>query len=292
MRTLQTIAALLFSVGMGALAHQAQLRADALRLQLDARRDGRMIPDPSMMRAASMGQQAMLGDLMWIRVALNFADQLDHPDEHGKQFLLASIRAVVRLDPRWRTGYFYGGSMMRLLDDIEGSDEIFTLGMEAKPDDPYFPFSLGMNAWLYRDDAEEAARYLRIAAELPTAPPWYRAASAGFLDRKGQRQTALHYLREEMEHEEEPAAREALLHRYRRIMHDEYSSQLTEAYQAWVAQAGRPPAQLSDLGQLPDDPLGGTWILAPDGVVRSDVEEASITEKTRVHERAMLTRAP
>ncbi len=290
MRSLQTLALLLFCLLAGGFAHRAQLRVDAERLGQDRYRSGKVIPDPDMMRAASMGQQVMLGDLMWIRVALNFADQLDHPDEHGKQFLLASIRAVVRLDPSWRTGYFYGGSMMRLLDDIEGSDEIFGLGMEAKPEDPYFPFSLGMNAWLYRDDAEEAARYLRIAAELPKAPPWYRAASAGFLDRKGQRQTALHYLREELEHETEPAAREALKHRYRRIMHDEYSSGLTEAYRAWVQQHGQAPPSLSALGELPPDPLDGEWILAPDGVVRSSVEEASLAEKVVGQERAMLIR--
>lgn len=291
MRSLQTFALLLLSLLFGGLAHQAQLRVDADRFALDRYRSGKVIPDPDMMRAASMGQQVMMGDLMWIRVALNFADQMDHPDEHGKQFLLASIRAVVRLDPRWRTGYFYGGSMMRLLDDIDGSDEIFKLGMEAKPEDPYFPFSLGMNAWMYRDDAEEAARYLRIAAELPTAPPWYRAASAGFLDRKGQRQTALHYLLEELEHETEPAARDALLHRYRRIMHDEYSSGLTEAYRAWVQQHGQAPASLSALGELPEDPLQGEWILAPDGVVRSSVEEARVAEHMVQAERRMLTQA-
>lgn len=287
MRALPTVRFVLAAFGLLGLAHLAQRPVDGERFALDLRRDSYLVPDPAMMRAAALGQPSLLGDLLWVRVALNFADLVDHPDEKGSQWLRALIRSVTRLDPGWRTVYFYGGSMMRVLGDIDGSDEVFSLGREALPEDPYFPFSLGMNALLYRDDAVQAARWLAIAAELPGAPPWYKAASAGFIHREGQLDAALAYLREEIEQEREPSAREPLERRYRSLLHEKLAAQLTEAWQALPA-TSRAASGLGALGPLPPDPLGGAWIVGADGEVRSDVDEALRRERAIAEERAML----
>ena len=87
---------------------------------------------------------------------------------------------------------------MSVNGDIDGSDEIYARGMAGLPNDPYFPFSIAMNAYLYRKDVERAARFLDIAARVPGAPDWYAAAAAGVLDKEGQTNAALQYLREQI----------------------------------------------------------------------------------------------
>lgn len=287
-RVLRLVGLLLLSGGLGGLAHQAQVRADDLRRSAIAVSQSRVMPDPGTIRAASMGQQTFLADLLWVRVALSFADLVLKPDGDGPKWLVQVMRSVITLDPGWRTPYFYGGSMMRVLDNIDGSDEIFTAAMEAFPEDPYFPFSVGMNAYLYRKDPERAADLLSRAATLPGAPRWYGAAAAGFLDEHGQRKAALAYLQEQLEVEEEPGVREALERKYRDVLHDELASLLDERRRLVEAQQGRSITDLSLLGVLPDEPLGGAWIIAPDGAVRSSVAEERLARTLRDRERGML----
>ncbi|RME20931.1 MAG: tetratricopeptide repeat protein [Deltaproteobacteria bacterium] len=271
-------------------AHLAQLSVDEQRLSHEARAAGRVMPDPAAMRAASMGQPTMVAHLLWIEVALNFADLVEHPDPQGPEWLLQMLRSVLELDPGWRTAYFYGGSMMRVLGDIDGSDEVFGRALEDLPDDPYFPFSLGMNAYLYRKDTETATKMLDRAASLPGAPAWYRAAAAGFLDESGQRQAALAYIEEEMKTETEEAVLRSLRRKRASLLHDELADRLDRQLAAARAAAGRPDGGLELLTDLPPDPLGGHWILAPDGHVRSDVADRSLARRDRDRERAMITR--
>jgi hypothetical protein len=287
-RTLGTLALVVLAFAFGGLAHLAQRALDPLRRSELTTSRARVRPDPAAIRAAALGQPTALSDLLWVRVTLNFADLVDSPDRDALPWLSAMLESVVALDPGWRTPYFYGGSMLRVLDDIDASDRIFQQACAAFPLDPYFPFSVGMNAFLYRKDPETAAARLSQAAELPGAPAWYRAAAAGFLDEHGQRKAALAYLRAQLEEEEEPAVREALEDKYRRVLHDELASMLEEQRGAWQAQAGRPLTDLAVLAPLPEDPLGEGWILAPDGAIRSAAAERKEAEDAQNDERAML----
>ncbi|MCK6505910.1 hypothetical protein L6R53_21410 [Myxococcota bacterium] len=287
-RALGTLALVVLAFTFGGLAHLAQRDLDPLRRSDLATSRTRVMPDPAAVRAAAMGQPTALADLLWVRVTLNFADLVDTRDRDGLPWLSAMLDSVLALDPAWRTPFFYGGSMMRVLDDVDASDRVFQQACQAFPLDPYFPFSLGMNAFLYRKDPATAAAQLTRAAELPGAPAWYRAAAAGFLDEHGQRQAALEYLRLQLEDEEEPAVRAALEDKYKRVLHDELAATLDERKAAWEAQAGQALDDLDALQPLPEDPLGEGWVLAPDGKVRSAVAERREAEKARDEERAML----
>ncbi|MBL8615136.1 MAG: hypothetical protein JNM72_05930 [Deltaproteobacteria bacterium] len=254
-------------VALGAAgAHRAQRAADAVRFGRDDP-ESWVHPDGEALRVAALGQHVLVSDVVWVRALLYFAEALDHPSELKRDWQRASLDAVVTLDPRWRTPYFYGGSFLRLLGDIDASDALLERGMRFLPADPYFPFSVGMNAFLYRKDPERAARFVTLAAGLPGAPEWYRNAAAGILDRSGQRRVALRYLQEQVEAETRPAAREVLLRKQRQLLHDELADQLNRARDT------QPGAPLDALGPLPPDPFGETWIIAPDGLIRSAAVE-------------------
>lgn len=272
----------------GLLAHEAQKLADAARPAPGATDERVFLPDPRSLKVAVMGFDGLAADVLWVRTVLAFADAFEDPDPSSARWLRVMVDTVSTLDPGWRTSYLYGGGMLRAVNDIEGSDLVYRRGAENLPEDPFFPFSLAMNAYLYHHDAETAARYLTEAAALPKAPSWYRAAAAGFLDRRGQRKAALRYLEEQLEGEEDPELKAALEEKYAEVLHDELASRLEDLRVSRREALGRDIRSLADLGDLPRDPLGGRWIIGPDGAIRSDVRDGELLEKARRQDRRLL----
>ncbi|MFM2245207.1 MAG: hypothetical protein RL071_1281 [Pseudomonadota bacterium] len=281
-----------FILALGAAgAHRAQRAADAVRFGRDDP-ESWVHPDGEALRVAALGQHVLVGDVVWVRALLYFADALDTPSDVKREWQRASLDAVVTLDPRWRTPYFYGGSFLRLLGDIDASDALLERGMRYLPADPYFPFSVGMNAFLYRKDPARAAQFVGLAARLPGAPDWYRNAAAGILDRSGQRRVALRYLGEQIDAESRPAAREVLLRKQRQLLHDELGDQLGRARDQLEAAQGAPVTTLDALGPLPPDPFGEVWIIAPDGLIRSAAAERVERARAQARERDTVAGAP
>lgn len=273
-------------VGLG-LAHTAHRGADARR-EVGGSLAMQFIPSPDSLRAASMGQQTLLADVMWIRAVLQFVELYEHPSEHGTTWLRQMLRSVMELDPDWRTAPFYGGSFMRLVGDVDESDRIYELAHERMPDDPHFPFSIGMNAYLVREDPVRAAEWVKRAAEIPGAPKWYGATVAALIDGRGQRRAAMRYLREELDRTEDPGVRRALERKLTELTHDEWVELIAERKAQREAQLGRSIESLAELGELPADPYGEGWVLAPDGVVRSQAADESLARKQLRAERALL----
>jgi len=272
--------------GLG-LAHRAQRQADEARFRQDASVD-RVAPHAPSIRMASLGQHTLVADLLWVRTVLAFAEIYVKPTPKGIEWLGAMVDTVCALDDSWRSAYFYGGSFLRVVGDIEHSDAIFKAGHQALPDDPFFPFSLGMNAYLARGDTEAALQWISVAAALPGAPDWYQAAVAGFIQEGGDRRAALHYLEEQRRTETRPRVREALDAKYRSLLHEELEAQIADHQDRFRAQFGREIEHVGELGRLPEDPLGGEWILAADGVVRSSVRESMLAKGAILDERSMI----
>ena len=243
---------------------------------------------PPTLKLVSMGQPTLLADLIWVRTVLAFADIHDEPTPEGVAWVTSMVKSVIELDGIWRTAFFYGGSFLRVLGDIDGSDAVFEAGHKALPDDPFFPFSLGMNAYLHRQDPEAAFRWVNIAANCPDAPNWYRTAAAGFVEEGGDRRTALRYLEEQMQIDQKPRVLAALRARYNELLHDELVDQIAKHRQRYIRQFGQDIDRVSELGRLPDDPLQGEWILAPDGQIRSSEREASLARQAVFSERSMV----
>ncbi len=152
----------------------------------------------------------------------------------------------------------------------------------------YRHFAIGMNAFLYRHDHEAAFHWVTTAAERPNAPGWYRTAAAGFVEEGGDRRTALRYLEEEMRADQKPQVRDALLVKYNSLLHDELADQIAKHRERYVQKFDQDISNVDELGGLPEDPLGGGWVLSPDGRVRSSKREALLQRQAVVDERAMI----
>lgn len=282
---------------LGALAlHQGQRMADDAR---DAHRDlGQEMlfaPDGDMLRVASLDHHVHVADILWVRTVLEFGANYDaKPDPAWGQWLAVSISGIAELDPKWRTPYFFGGVMLRLVGEIDASTEIFKRGSEALPEDSFFPFSVGMNYYMHYGDPEEAARWVEIAAQRPNAPEWYRTAAVSFRQNSRQRPQAIRYLQEELERTEEPSMREELELRIATLAHEELVERFAQAAVEHARRTGARPEKPEDLlasgllRELPPDPLQGSWIVDVDGEIRSSVDAARLEARDLRVERAML----
>jgi hypothetical protein len=230
----------------------------------------------------------MVSDFFWIRTILIFSDFAWNCQEREATWLLSMIRTMSHLDPKWRTLYFYGGTMMGVCNQTAAADEIFLLGHENLPDDYFFPFSLAMNAYLEHRDFERARYWMEIASNKEGAPGWYRAAVAGVISDNGQRSAAIEYLRQELEKDLEASVRSSTEERLRLLQHDDAVDLLTERRRQWELQSGKSLMDLDVLAPLPADPWGEGWILSPDGEIRSVEMERRAARKSRNEERRQI----
>ena len=290
MRGVQGLYLLGIAIFAGALAHHSHRRTDELRYATQAAELALAEPNGAALRVASLGFHTALADLMWVRAIQRFIDVYEGGEPEKVHWLAASINAVADLDPNWRTVYFYGGSLLRVVGDIDGSDAIYARGAQQRPDDAFFPFSIGMNAYLYKEDKARAFEWVNKAAQIPGAPAWYGAAAAAFLEEHGERQAGLAYLAQQLKTETRPAARQALERRMAILLHDERAEEIAARRVAVEAQKGGPIRDIAELGPLPDDPYGQGWVLAPDGVIRSALREGFEAQRVRNAERALLTK--
>ena len=246
------------------------------------------VPSPEATKVASLGFDLVVADLLWTRAVLLFVDFLDTESEDGVVWTRTVLKTVVELDPLWRTPFFYGGSMLRLLDDLDGSDEVFIAGAESFPQDAYFPFSLAMNAYMFRDDLDQATAHLTKAASLPNAPKWYRNAAAEFIHRGGQRKAAVTYLNEQIERANSDKERQLLITKRNDLLYAQLIEVVADRQDKWEAHVGRPLVDPMVLAPLPKDPKGGEWIVGGDGRVRSSNVEPKVRLRARNEERSIL----
>ena len=290
------LALVLVALVSGWTAHSSQRVVDEMRYQQGAWEAERMRPNGPVLRTSAMGYHTMLADAMWLRTVLIAAEVYEDPQPSKVAWLRESLLAIATLDPSWRTLYFYGGGFLAVAEDIEGSNQVFELGHEALPEDPYFPFSRGMNVYLYPDpdDPEgskvEAAEWIEVAAELPGAPGWYKGTVAVFRSEagEGQRSEAIRYLEEQLERETRPVAKALIEERLAKLQHDELVDVIERARIGFEIETGQPLVEPTQI-PLPPDPRGGQWVLGADGQIRSDVAEAEKLERAQRLGREYLT---
>lgn len=241
-------------------------------------------PDGQSIKLVATGFEEPIADLLWVRTVLVFGERLGQAGgDQWVVWLRKMLAATTILDEKWRTPYYYGGIMLRVIGDINGSNQIFERATEKLPEDWFFPFSLAMNLYMYDKNPLEAAKWLQKAAELPGAPAWYASAAAAFHAQTGERKEAIRYLKGIWESTTDPAIRADTEQQLGLLIHDEIVDQWSAACKDYYQQNQKPlsrPEDIEKLGfKLPPNPRKDEWVVGTDGVVRSQT-----SEKTRLLE--------
>jgi hypothetical protein len=281
-------------VGLGVgLVATSLPRVDATRAPRALENAHVFVPDADALRAASSGFEEPVADLLWVRAALEFGRDFDRRRLAAlRGWFNGNVDTVIALDPRWRTPYYYGGTLARANDDIPASNRYFELGHAQMPTDWFFPASRGMNAGVYEQDAAVAARWMTLASRLPRAPFWFKADAAASRVRAGAFDNGIRMLEESLAQESDPWVRRDIAHMLGKMRHNALVASWEGACKAWKADHGRLPAPeaLARLGfTLPENPREDAWVVGSDGVVRSERSEGERVRRLRIEERAWIS---
>lgn len=187
------------------------------------------------------------------------------------------LNIVVDLDPRFKVPYLLGGVILGDSPD-HARETLFLLnrGRKHHPGEWRLPFYMGYIWYFSLGDPVEGGKMLLEAARIPRSAPYLPLLAARMLSEGRAPETALAFLAEMINQETDPGRREALQRRNREVIVERDIQLLERAVKEYRDRTGRFPERLMDLAgaglirAMPREPHGGSYVLMPDGTIRSD----------------------
>jgi tetratricopeptide (TPR) repeat protein len=154
------------------------------------------LKSPAVVQHLSLGFDALLSDVYWIRTIQHFGADRRSSRTTGRFELLAPLLDLTTtLDPHFAVAYRYGAILLAL-EKPEGPgrpDQAIALlekGLEANPDRWQLAYDLGFVHYFYTFDYAAAGRWFERAARMPRAPEWILPLAATTIARGGDRASA------------------------------------------------------------------------------------------------------
>jgi hypothetical protein len=229
-------------------------------------------PSGYAVRAVSMGFQAPLADVVWLRFIQYYGQ---HRMTDARFELMYHILDILTtLDPKFMYAYTLGGLM--LTHDAERPDQAGLLlkkGMLMRPDDWRLPFVYAFINCVFTNDYPTAKRFFGLSARKPSAPDTPKRWQAFVTYMKlGDLKTALalwvDYYNQTKNPEEKMIA-EIYIKSIKMKLDIEF---LNEKVQEFTMKFGRPPVILSELvtsgivEAIPEEPHGEHYHLKGNSV--------------------------
>jgi hypothetical protein len=198
----------------------------------------------------SLGHDAALADLLWIRSLVYIGDEYEH--RGALAYVFDYTDSVLALDPDFEAVYHWVASAGLYQPSEIGRDEILrtievlTRGVERMPGSGQLQWDLGAtyafeSAPYALDDAERdewrlrGIEHLMIATRLGAAPPWMTLSNAAMLMRVGANERAVEHLEEMYATIDDPAAQEEIAQRIATIRGETYSAAFIDEAEALEA---------------------------------------------------------
>jgi hypothetical protein len=160
------------------------------------------LPPRPVLRAASLGYNEALADLIWVKTVLYFGERVTGNRKY--QYLHRYLDAVIALDPHFKRVYLWAGSvamynMNRITQEsVWRSIRYLEKGHRVFPKDWEILFALASN-YLYElrtDDPQKQARWRKIgadylwkAANIGQGPPYLHSLAAKVWSESGRWET-------------------------------------------------------------------------------------------------------
>jgi hypothetical protein len=225
--------------------------------------------------ALSFGFSNLLGDLVWLEAVQVSGNRKMTSDEYNR--LSDLLSTVVRFDPRFLVPYLLGGILLGDSPDHAGAAlDLLARGEGQFPLEWRLPFYIGYVQYFSLGNPEEGGMALLRAARIPGSPDYLPMLATRMLLEGHRPATALAFLQRMTERETDPRQKASLEERIRRVAVERDLQSMEGAIADYTSRVGAPPRKLADLvqsgmlAQIPEEPYGGSYLLTPDGRVRSD----------------------
>ena len=282
-----------YSFGLVAIA---LLMAGAILAQRgvdDARAatDGQILylPNEKLLSHFTAGMDSIIADMLWLRCVQYTGEQLR--GEHSFTWLQHMLETTVRLDPYFADVYRYGGMFLASLRaDSDAGIDLLRQGIVVRPDAWELPYEMGMIYLLNRPDDPDARRRaaaaFAMAAARPGAPAFVREV-VGALSEEYDIGALEEQMWANMLQSDDKLLRDLAQQKWLLAQLREAAAKMTEVAQAYARAKGRPPRTLQELvdagglSALPEDPMGGAFIIGPDATVHSTSVLDDIAQRRR-----------
>ncbi len=227
------------------------------------------IPNPSIMKYATGGHSAAMGDLLWLQ-CIQYVSRHFNTDEKY-EWLYQMCDVITDLDPQFLDVYVNGAIFLACLkDEPKASLRLLEKGRRTLPHSYRLPYEMAMIHLVSFKDFQRACDYLEEAVKCPDAPEGLAEFTANFLRSQNLREALRGYWGRLAQEHESKAIRQMALQKLLELALEDVVEQMQAALTAYL-EAGNPPTErLEDLvergflRQIPEDPAGGQFFIDPD----------------------------
>jgi hypothetical protein len=225
------------------------------------------------MERATLGYDAILSDLYWIRTVVYFGRQrLSKDASKNYDLLYPLLEVVTTLDPQFAVAYRFGSFFLSERDPNgpfrpDQAIALLQRGAERNPVRWEYPHDIAFVYYFSYRDYPTASQWFARASEIPGAPIWLKSMAAVTLTRGGDRDASRFLWRELYEGTEAEPIRESVLIRLAQLDAFDQIDQLNQIVSRYQASAGRFPESWNALisssafERVPLDPTGVPYVL-------------------------------
>lgn len=130
------------------------------------------VPAPATVRLIALGFDQLVADFYWLKFIGYYGDSQARSKDN---YALAHqyLELITGLDPYFVQPYWFAAFAVGAEEKRPVlAEKIISRGIEANQNNWYLPYIAGINMYLFAHDDAAAARYYRMAAKFPEAPPW------------------------------------------------------------------------------------------------------------------------
>lgn len=286
---LRAMVALLLAGTIGLQTHL--LHRHLTRMRLPATAETVWVPPAPVLSVLSVGYRRLAADLLWLQVIQYYGGKLLAKDDSMPN-LWPFLDGITTLDPNFDEAYFFGSYLLaddldrpdlalNLLDrgwrhhaTVAGSDAAAAPAQLIRQEVWRYPYQMGFIQSFYRHDNAEAARYFRLAADVPGAAPICLRLAAALSEEAGESQAARQMWALVYQTARDAYTRQRAERALLRLKVDDDVATLRRTVVAFKDQNERWPDSLQELVDLewlsavPTDPNGRSYRYDPaDGAV-------------------------
>jgi tetratricopeptide (TPR) repeat protein len=277
------------AIGAVLLALAAALNLELASRLLSRPYDVLHVPNGAAARVMALGHRTTLSDLYWLSTVQYIGEP--RAEARGWEKLYPLVDLVTDLDPRHGYAYHTAGIVLSAAGRLDESDAILEKGIAHGPPGWWsYPYYLSFNAWFYRGDFAEGARWARLAAQTPGASPNISHLALSLASKSGTPEQAITMLMELKRTAQDEITSGRLDEQLKLAYLERDAQALEKLVAAYRERAGAEPSDLSALVQagllpsLPPDPFGGRYLWVADAQeVRSSANPFRFRLRRELH---------
>lgn len=273
MRRLATWVLLLLLV----VAHLLALgKADAARKALPREAGGRYLLPSPILKIAALEFDGLAADFLFLEAISFYGSTFEREGERRIEkwewlWLNNLLETATDLDPYFYDPYYFGNAVLTQEQGmVRDVNALLEKGSRYRDWDWTLPFYVGFNNFYFLQNNVQAAEWLMEGARRPEASPLLSTLAARLAYQGKRTENAILFLQEILKGTEDEETREIYQTRLEALKRIYF---LEQAVSYFRNEFGRLPSTLTVLvergviGQIPEDPYGGTFYLAEDGSI-------------------------